>query len=102
MYFTEEITRRYSNMVKIVYEIIDEHRVYIHSIISNNQQQGNGTQALQSFIEEYSNREIYLYSSNELGVEKNILDDWYCKLGFEQCNRTDLPYNVTHVLKSTR
>lgn len=100
MYFTEEITRNYSNMVKIVYEIIDEHRVYIHSIISNIQRQGNATQALQSFLEEYSNSEIYLYASNELGTSKEVLDIWYKKLGFEEIECNDLPYNVTHFLRA--
>lgn len=99
MKFREECLRIYDNMVTIKYEKIGSDKIYIHSITSLNKKQGNATKSLEHFITEFSGYDIYLYSSAELGTEKDILDRWYSKLGFKKCNRNDLPYNITHVLE---
>jgi hypothetical protein len=96
MKFYEEITRTYENGVKIKYEVIEFDTIYIHSITSMSCKNGNGTESMKLFLEEFKNKNIYLFSTNELGVDKKVLDVWYEKLGFIK-NETDvLPYNVTH------
>lgn len=99
MYFYEEHTRIYNNMVKIVYEIMDDRKVYIHSIVSTQTRKGHATNALKCFIEDFKEYEILLFSSNELGADKEFLDKWYIKLGFEEYDDTNCNYNITHILK---
>lgn len=92
----EEIKRVYNNLVTIQYEI-DGGDIYIHSIISIMKRQGNATEALKEFLEEFKGYDIYIFSSSELGTDKSILDKWYETFGFIKCNKKNLLYNVTHV-----
>lgn len=96
--YHETIKRTYSNNVTIIYEIIDNDNIYIHSIESFIKQLGNGTNALNSFIVKFDKFNIYVFSSSELGTDKEILDRWYEKLNFKRINNLDnIPYNITHV-----
>lgn len=100
MDFYETITRSYGNGVKIEYEFLSEKQLYIHSIESHIKNCGNGTEALKQFIQTFSGFDIYIYSSDELGTDREVLDRWYCSLGFIKCNNRNLKYNVTHYIKA--
>lgn len=96
MDFYEEVTRVYDKGVKIVYENIGFEIIYIHSIISNFPKRKYGTVAMESFLEEFKSKDIYIFSTDELGVKREVLDSWYERLGFIKDNNKELPYNVTH------
>lgn len=100
MEYYETITRSYVNGVRIGYEFLSEKEIYIHSVESRIKKCGNGTDAMQHFIQSFSGYNIYLYSSDELGTGREILDKWYSRLGFLDCDRKDLKYNVTHCMVS--
>jgi hypothetical protein len=97
--FFEEIERVYSNGVTIKYERLNENDIFLHTIKSNIRMQGNATTALKAFLDEFKTFNIYIFSSSELGTDKNILDKWYEKLGFIKTkNQKHIPYNITHIL----
>lgn len=96
MNFYEEITRRYVNGFVIKYEVLNSDNIYIHSVYSRNCKRGKGTESMRMFLEEFSNKNIYLFSTDEMGTEKSILDKWYERLGFKLSKEDSLPYNVTH------
>ena len=99
--YYEIIKRTYNNVVTIEYEYLNEHNVYIHSIVSPViKREGRGTEALQEFLQEFEKYNIYLYSSDECRTDKAILDKWYEKNGFVKCNNHLLKYNVTHWKKA--
>ena len=100
MEYYEITTRSYANGVEVGYEFLSEKEVYIHSIESHLKKCGNGTDAMKHFIQSFSGFNIYLYSSDELGTGREILDKWYSSMGFLDCDRKDLKYNVTHCLES--
>lgn len=97
--YNEEIVRTYSNFVTITYEYIDNATIYINLIRSDIPNKGNGTQAMNQFLYENKEYNIYIFSSNELGTAKEILDKWYKSLGFVECDNINFKYNVTHVKK---
>ena len=98
MKFYEKITRLYSNNVSIIYEIIDNN-IYIHSIISLNRKRGFASDALREFINDFKDKNIYLYASSELGTDIDILNAWYEKIGFiKYKNISFIPYNITHAI----
>ena len=99
MNWHEEIRRGYDNGVAITYESIDEENLYIHSITSMNKMNGIGTETFINFLNEFKGKNIYIFSSDELGTDKKILDKWYKKLGFIVCSNDigGIPYNCTHV-----
>lgn len=100
MAFYEMIVRSYANGVRIEYEFLSEKVLYIHFIESHLKKRGNGTEALKHFIHTFSGFDIYIYSSDELGTDKEVLDRWYSSLGFLECNNRNLKYNVTHYIKA--
>ena len=95
--YHEERVRKYSNLVTITYECIEDAVIYINSIRSEIPNRGNGTQAMKKFLDEHKKYDIYIFSSSELGTSKEVLDKWYESLGFMKCDRKDLKYNVTHM-----
>jgi hypothetical protein len=96
--WNEEIKRTYDNGVTIVYEDLGNNSIYIHSIFSLIKRQGNANITLNAFLDEFKTKNIFLFSSSELGTDKQTLDTWYEKFGFIKTeNRNSIPYNVTHV-----
>jgi hypothetical protein len=101
--FYEELKRVYSNRVTIIYEHINDESLYLHSIISTRRREGNADEALNDFLEEFKTKNVYVFSSSELGFDKAILDKWYEKLGFmEAKNSNQIPYNITHVKRAIK
>lgn len=100
--YYEEITRHYSNGVKITYEKIDDNNLYISTIINSSiKRNGCATESLKTLIDENSNKNIYIFASSELGINYKILNKWYEKIGFVKAsNISNIPYNITHVLKA--
>ncbi|NFH01595.1 hypothetical protein FC831_15230 [Clostridium botulinum] len=99
MNYYEEIVRHYSNGVKIVYEILDNENIYISSIISINKKQGRATESLNVFIKDFKDYNLFIFATNELGTNREILYKWYKRLGFKEYNNIDyIPYNVTHAI----
>lgn len=95
--YSEIITRNYNNNVTIKYEIINNYDIYIVAINSSFKQQGNATKSLNLFLEEFSNKNIYLFASSENGTDLKILNKWYESLGFDKCkNLSYIPYNISH------
>ncbi len=99
MNFYEKIIRQYSNRVSIMYEVIDENNIYINSILSVHKRKGYANDSMRQFINEHKDKNIFLFSSSELGTDRSILDKWYKHLGFEEHENVDyIPYNVTHAI----
>jgi hypothetical protein len=99
----EEIKRLYNNGVTIIYEIIDKDNIYLHSINSICKKKGYGTETLNNFIKEFEEKNIYIFSSSELGTDRELLNNWYEKLGFIRTENLDhIPYNITHFKKYTK
>lgn len=96
----EKIIRTYENMVVIEYEYIDASNIYIRNIKSSFKQEGNGTEALQDFITDFKDCNIYLCATDEHGTDKKILNRWYEKIGFSLCDEVMNNICMTHVLKS--
>ena len=93
----EKVIRTYENMVVIEYEYIDTSNIYICSIKSSFKQEGNGTEALQDFITEFKNYNIYLCATGEHGTNKDILYRWYAKMGFSICDKAIKNICMTHI-----
>lgn len=92
----EKITRTYENRVIIEYEYIDSNNIYIRNIKSSFKQEGNGTEALQDFLFEFKDYDIYLCATDEHGTNKEILDRWYAKMGFSLCDKVINNICMTH------
>lgn len=93
----EKVIRTYENMVVIEYEYIDASNIYIRNIKSSFKQEGNGTEALQDFLSEFKDYDIYLCATDEHGTNKEILNRWYAKMEFSLCDKVINNICMTHI-----
>lgn len=100
MRYIEKLVRTYENNVIVEYEYIGKNIIHIRKIRSSFRQEGNGTKALQSFIDEFREYNLYLNASSEHGTDENVLHRWYEKLGFATCEEVINNLCMTHVLKA--
>lgn len=96
--YNEIVSRNYSNGVHIQYDEIGNNNIYIILVKSDFKVQGNGTISLTAFLEDFKDKNIYLFATSELGTDIKVLNHWYEKLGFiKSRNVSYVPYNVSHV-----
>lgn len=100
--YIEKIKRTYENMVVIEYEYINKNTIYIRNINSSFKQEGNGTKALKSFLDEFKMCNIYLAASNEHGTDEDILFKWYKNLGFSLCDDVINNLCMTHLKEANK
>lgn len=99
MRYIEKLTRTYENNVVIEYEYINKNTIYIRNIKSTFKQEGNGTEALQDFLSEFEDYNIYLCATDEHGTDEKVLFKWYEKMGFTLCEDVVNNLSMTHCRK---
>lgn len=76
--------------------------LYIEAIVVNKQkrEQGNGERVLQMILEQFSEKDVYLLATGELGSDEARLKQWYGRHGFVATkDKNDLPFNYNMVLR---